>query len=385
MRSPLRVLVLVALAVALLPAARAGAATPGDCQEGTFASGALWRFCKPAQGWNGQLIIYAHGYVRPGQPLDFQNQTLPGGPDLAVLAQTLGYAFATTSYRQNGLAILEGMDDVADLVAAAPIALGAMPQRTYLIGVSEGGLVATLLAERSPQQFDGVLAACAPIGDFRRQIDYFGDFRVLFDYFFPGVIPPSPISVPQSVIDAWEAQGGGAAQVAAALSSNQAQAAQLLSTAAASIGSPITAANALDGTLGVLSYNIYSTNDAAAKLGGNPYDNNGRMYAGSSNDAKLNQNVPRFDAAQAALDRLAQYQTSGDSAIPLVTIHTTGDEIVPFWHEALYRAKAQAAGRRPTQIAIERAGHCNFTPNELLAAFGLVVRPNRAYLPLAIR
>ena len=33
------------------------------------------------------------------------------------------------------------------------------------------------------------LALCGPVGDFAGQIDYLGDFRVLFDYFFPGVIP----------------------------------------------------------------------------------------------------------------------------------------------------------------------------------------------------
>jgi hypothetical protein len=32
----------------------------------------------------------------------------------------LGYAFATTTYRQNGLAILEGVDDIRELVAAFP-------------------------------------------------------------------------------------------------------------------------------------------------------------------------------------------------------------------------------------------------------------------------
>ena len=70
------------------------------------------------------------------------------------------------------------------------------PLRTYVSAVSEGGLVAALLAERSPDVFFGALAACGPIGSFNAQIDYIGNFRVLFDYFFPGVIPGSAIDDP---------------------------------------------------------------------------------------------------------------------------------------------------------------------------------------------
>ena len=39
--------------------------------------------------------------------------------------------------------------------------------------------------------FSSALAACAPIGSFRQQVNYLGDFRVLFDYYFPGVLPGS--------------------------------------------------------------------------------------------------------------------------------------------------------------------------------------------------
>ncbi|MEZ5286912.1 MAG: hypothetical protein R2712_19320 [Vicinamibacterales bacterium] len=66
------------------------------------------------------------------------------------------------------------------------------PTRTHVAGVSEGGLVATLLAERAPETFSSAMAACGPIGNFRLQINYLGDFRVLFDYFFPGCCPAHP-------------------------------------------------------------------------------------------------------------------------------------------------------------------------------------------------
>ncbi len=53
---------------------------------------------------------------------------------LPLLVQSLGYAFATTSYRQNGLAILEGLGDVQELVTAFSDVY--RPTRTHIAGVS---------------------------------------------------------------------------------------------------------------------------------------------------------------------------------------------------------------------------------------------------------
>jgi len=153
-------------------------AVPAPCTDGTLPSGALSRICVPSAGWNGALVVFAHGYVSavPPEPIAFHNLMLPDGTDVPTLVQLLGYTFATTSYRQNGLAILEGVEDTRELVFAFGADYGA-PKKTYLMGVSEGGLVATLLAEQSPDLFTSALAACGPIGSFKWQIDYFGDFN----------------------------------------------------------------------------------------------------------------------------------------------------------------------------------------------------------------
>ena len=47
----------------------AQAATPGACVDGTLPSLALSRICVPASGWNGALLVYAHGYVAPTLPV----------------------------------------------------------------------------------------------------------------------------------------------------------------------------------------------------------------------------------------------------------------------------------------------------------------------------
>jgi LysM repeat protein len=94
------------------------------------------------------------------------------------------------------------------------------------------------------------------------------------------------------------------------------------------------------------------------------------VYSGSTNDSLLNEKVARFGADSAALERLGAYETSGQVMLPLVTLHTTGDDIVPFWQEQRYLAKEQASGKSSvTAVPIDRYGHCNFSGTEMLGAF----------------
>src|SRR5256885_305435 len=102
--------VLLSSGIVAAPAGAHAAPTPGPCQDGTLPSGALSRICIPSTGWNGDLVVWAHGYVDATQPITFYHLDLPGGLYLPALVQSLGYAFATTSYRKNGLAVLEGVD-----------------------------------------------------------------------------------------------------------------------------------------------------------------------------------------------------------------------------------------------------------------------------------
>jgi hypothetical protein len=347
--------------------ARPVGAVPGACTDGVLPHGALSRICIPASGWNGDLVVWAHGYTAFNQPLDFQNLTLSDGTYLPNLVQSLGYAFATTSYRQNGLAILEGVDDIGELVAAFP----PVPRRTYLTGASEGGIVTALAIERHPNLYSGGLAACGPIGSFRQQIDYWGDFRVLFNYFFPGVVPGDPTGVPPDVISNWETVYVPA--IKNALSQNPGKLNQLLNTSKAPFDL-LNPATKVTTVLDLMWYAVFATNDGVQKLGGVPFSNTGRWYWGSSNDLLLNLRVQRIRATPAALTAMQAYETSGALSRPLVTLHTTGDDVIPFWHELLYVGKSRPTGAGSlTPVPIFRYGHCNFTSTEVLAAFGLLV------------
>lgn len=343
---------------------------PGPCVEGVLPAGALSMVCVPDSGWNGSLLVWAHGYTAFNEPLDFQNLELPDGSYLPELVQDLGFAFATTSYRQNGLAILEGADDVRELVAHFHDAVGE-PTHTYMTGASEGGIITTLLAEQSPELFSGGLALCGPTGNFQWQLNYFGDFRILFDHYFPGIIPGDAVEIPAQVIE--DFNDVYVPLIEASVAARPVAAIQALRAGNAA-HDPNDMSTVENSVVSLLWYNVFATNDGVEKLGGSPFSNRLRWYRRTLNDLQLNRSVPRFIADDVARNNVQPYQTNGNLTIPLVVSHTIGDEIIPIWHALVYRAKANPTGAgRLTMLPINRYGHCEFTTNEVLGAFALLV------------
>ena len=367
----------------------AGAAEPlSTCEpDGVQQSGAIYRICMPSPSrWNGDLVIFAHGYVAFNEPFGIPEDQVcsSDGLCLPTLINALGYAFATTSYSENGLAVLPGVQDVVDLVDVFADTHGA-PGHVFLTGASEGGIVTALAIEQYPDVFDGGLAACGPIGDWHKQIAYFGDFRVLFEYFFPGILPPSVTDVPMELIDDWDDVWENTVKPVVFDPMNQDKLAQLLKTAKTPFDKNDPATIELS-VHDALWYWVFATNDAAGKLGGQPFDNVGRRYRGSHNDSALNAAVIRVAADQAAVDEIeANYQTTGDLEVPLVTLHTTKDQQVPYMHEPLYNMKVRDAGDTAlhTNIPVYRYGHCNFKPFDVIRAFSVLV--NKATgMPVAV-
>jgi pimeloyl-ACP methyl ester carboxylesterase len=342
-----------------------GQAPVAGCSDGVLEHGALYRVCFPGT-WNGDLVLYAHGYVAPHRELVLPEDQV-GGQSVSGTVTGMGYAFATTSYRANGLIAPEAVDDLIELVDTVERRYRPDPARAVIVGFSEGGLVATLAVERHPERFDGALAGCGPIGNFRAQLDYIDDFRVVFDYLFPGVIPGSAVEIPQTVRDRWDEIYTPA--IVVALAADFDAALELLNVT----GAPV-AGNDLrsvaETTIGILWYNVFGTEDAQQRLGGQPFDNSNRVYTGSSDDTALNAGIARFSADPAALAALARFETSGNLSVPLVNLHTTGDPIVPFDQLTLYGAKVSQAGASPllTQTTLHRHGHCTFQAPEVLGA-----------------
>ncbi len=348
------------LAAALIFMALPAQAAP-TCRDRVQPSGALYRTCFP-DTWNGRLVVYAHGYVDPFEPIQIPVES----PFVEALFTDLGYAYTTTSYRVNGLAVTQGVEDLQQLIRLFEQSYGT-PVQTYLTGISEGGLIATLTTEQAPTLIDGTLAMCGPIGDFKKQIDYQGDFFVVFDYFFPGLVPGSVAGVPQILIDNWDAYYENIVQPVVFDPANADKLAQLLNV------TKVPTTNAEESVALLLWFNVFANNDAKAKLGGQGFSNIDRVYRGSNNDTLLNQRIQRVRANPQALAEIQRnYETRGTATVPLVTLHTTQDPLVPFWHEALYGQKA--VGVDLTTNPIARYGHCLFSPNEILEAFDVLVQ-----------
>lgn len=349
--------------------------------QGTLPSGAVFLISMPAV-WNGDLVVYAHGYVAFNEPLKLPDDELEG-ISISKTVNDLNYAYATTSYRSNGLVIPWAVQDLLELVTEFKKTW--QPRHIFLVGASEGALIATLTVEQYPKVFDGGMPASGPVGDFRKQIDYLGDFRVVFDYFFPSVLKDPtgtrlPFVVPKAVATQanWDTWYKPRIEAAVANPSNSHAVEQLLRVTDAAVdpGDPSTAVK----TAGdILWYNFFASKDAEEKLGGQPFDNTKRFYSGSDNDWKLNfgaGHVQRMAATGNALNNIrALYQTSGKLQRPLVTMHTTLDQVVPYWHEPLYSFKVLLKGSflYRTNIPIVRYGHGSFKLSEVLVGFAVLV------------
>ena len=351
------------------------ATTDSTCQDGIQPSGAAYRICLPdaPRPWNGQLVLFAHGYVDPTQPVGLPEDQLsiPGFGPVADIVTGQGYAFAATSYRRNGLAIQEGIDDILELIGIVERTVG-VPRRVLLIGVSEGGAITALAVERHPEYIDGGLALCGPYGDFQRQVDHFSEFRAVFDYFFPGVMPPTPIDIPAELLTTWSSSFySETVRPVLRDPANAISITQVLSVTLAPVDPAVPATT--EATFeNILWYNVFSTNDGKMQLGGNPFENFTTHYTGSLDDTALNLGVFRAVATPAARAVISDYyQTTGILTVPLITMHTTSDPVVPYAQAELYGQKVAEQGSSAfyRHYPIPRYGHCAFNPLELLSAF----------------
>jgi pimeloyl-ACP methyl ester carboxylesterase len=370
---------LCAAAFLLLTCLAASALAQAACgPDGIQASGSKFRICMPpADQYNGSLVIWAHGFQDAGTPVSIpEDQLCIGGFCIPELVNALGFGFATNSYSKTGLAVLQGKADIRDLVDIYT-ALKGRPHRVYLVGASEGGIITALSVEQNPDVFSAGLAACGPIGSFPYQLLYFGDARATFQYFFPGVIPGDPFNPPDTLVQFWSQYYDALVKPVVMAPANR----HLLDQWVAVANLPYDAGNYLAtvevSVQDVLRYSVVNLKDAAATLGGFPYDNRTRWYTGSDNDLLLNGGVIRVAADAAAVTAMTtSYETTGRLQRPLVTLHTLRDQQVPFLHEQLYDWKTLLAGTwltRHVNIPIDRFEHCNFTPDEMLFAFILML------------
>ena len=346
--------------------------------DGLQSSGSIYRICMPLpQDYNGSVVIWAHGFQDAGTPIQIpEDQLNLDGFSLPEIVNGLGFGFATNSYSKTGLAVRQGMEDILDLVDLYAAEQGT-PDNVYLTGASEGGIITALLIEQNPHVFKGGLSMCGPIGDFPLQINYFGDARVTFEVFFPGLIPGDQLDPPRVLRDNWTDYYETVVKPTILAPANR----SLLNQWVAVATLPFDAGNYLEtaevSAHDVLRYAVVNLQDAAETLGGFPFDNTNRWYSGSSHDLLLNLIVRRSAADPAAiLEMETFYNTTGELQIPLITLHTLLDQQIPFLQELIYIARTFEVGTLPSHhypLAVDRYGHCNFTAVEVVVAFALVL------------
>jgi pimeloyl-ACP methyl ester carboxylesterase len=359
---------------------------PEGCQEyalpskdSRYPENQLALTCIP-KNWNGQLVVYAHGYVPVQEPLalPIDELVLPDGQTLPGILLSLGFAFATSSYHKNGYAIEQGGKDLNHLVAHFKKIAPGPVQEVYLVGGSEGGLIATMLLELHPETYHGGLSLCGPVGGTPYQIKYLGDFRVIFDYFFPLTFPFDAADVPSDAYLNWDSVYVPA--ITKAVNSHKNATNQLFKVTYAARDPLDPKTSAVTSALDVLFFSIWGSNDLIEVAGGQPYGNQSTWYHGSTNDFALNSGVERVQPSSVASDYIEQfYQPSGLLQRPLVTLHTTLDDVVPFRHELIYLTRVSDAGHSQflTILPVPRYGHCVFTEQEILGAFALLIMKSR--------
>jgi pimeloyl-ACP methyl ester carboxylesterase len=332
--------------------------------EGATGPGSLYKLFYPAL-WNGDLVIYSHGYVAPGEPI-----ALPDVDPLPDILTGYGYGVAYSSFSDNGYAIKDAVQRTRQLRGVFASQFG-MPNRTYLVGHSEGAIIALMLAEKNPRLFDGALPMCGLVGGGPLQVEYLLNLRVLFDFYFPGVIPGTPFDIPPGL----DFETDVVPDVTLAIATHPLRAIDMAGVDQIDI-QWTSLAELIESILAGLYYNVVGTEDLLGRTHGRfMAGNTNTEYTGSSDDELLNAGVQRYEATPDAANYLKHwYQPSGKLSIPVVTLHTTRDGAVPLFHEAAYEDLVSAAGRSDMllQRSVDAFGHCAFgIPDQVGAFFAL--------------
>lgn len=368
-----------------------------EIEPGTFVGelgGAKWQISLPNPIiWNSlpkrYLLFYAHGIV---DPVPYEDIKLPddniGGRSVEDILRDRGFGYASTSYRDNGLVVLEAVEDMKKLADLTQLFFRVHPDYSapdimFIGGPSEGGLVTVKTIEKYGYLFDGAISICGPIGNFQDQLQYNGDFHVLFNYFFGAELSSYGVDlgnprdgVHPDIMNAWKF-GGLKNLIILLMQTYPEKVPQLLITAKATVDmtDPVAMGTAV---LELLRFNIMMTNDVRNRMRGVPYNNKNTVYFGSLNDGLLNEKIQRIDERDynKVKSNIRKYETSGKLInLPLATIHTTGDYITPYWHEELYPLKIFPARNRylHKSIPVVNFGHCTITEGNIVEALTFLI------------
>src|SRR5215468_9543330 len=390
-----RIALIFALAALLLSAsAFAGVTT----HTGTLPDGATFLIEVPSP-WNGTLLLYSHGYVTPGSPNPARDV---GDPGTRAFLLANGFALAGSSYAHTGWAIHEALpDQIATLDTFN--ALVGTPTRVIAWGHSLGGIITAGLIQRFPNRFDGALPMCGVlsggVATWNQALDAAFAFKTLFNFGGPLQVvhitnPPANLALAESILASAQATPQGRARLAlvSALGDTPGWFTPLSPEPAATDYASQEANQFAWGSQVTFPFAFAFRAELEARAGGNPSWNTGVNYlADLAKSADFSEVVALYRAAGLSLTKdlltlnsaprvkaspnaaaylVKNISFNGRIAVPVLTMHTTGDGLVVPENEQAYRSAVGRAGRASLlrQVFVHRAGHCAFTPAETVTA-----------------
>ncbi len=319
--------------------------------------GAPFRIAIP-QNWNGDLVLYLHGY----EPRGRERQAQMAGGRMEDWALARGYAMAQSAYSTQGWAVAEALVD-NERLRQHFIALHGEPDRTLLIGHSMGGHLVLASMERHPQAYDGGLSLC---GANSPAAELFADGLVpplvAFDHFFPGAMglargglsdPDSPHAVDPEALEL-------------SLQGDEAKARAL----AERFGI------LREDLAGALMFRYFILRELMQRAGGFPVDTREVVYSGMDDDAVFNASVRRHAGDPAAMAyAAANARLLGTPRAPVVLLSNAYDPTVPAAFSSRYVALAKATGNadKVTELPSVGHGHCAFDSADVDQAFDVLL------------
>lgn len=321
--------------------------------------GGLYRIEIP-DDWNGDLVLYAHGYRGSGGANGAVLRV--GNSPIREHMIGDGYAWAASSYRCNGYVPGHGLEDTLLLVDLfTELNGGEEPELVYLTGTSMGGHVTLLGMHEYPTTFAGGLSMC-PAGpalfDFTAAVGAAAEVITGIE-FTPGETGAQRAQMLEVLGDApnYTAEGRRLASVQVAIS-----------------GGP--RPFAMEGLESRFASNISgSVAGGGGRLDTHWFDYDLEPGLGTTAET-LNAQARRLTGDPAVRGPeggpYEEYRSfDGEIERPVLTMHGTGDLFVPIFLQRILKEAVDTAGT--SELLVQRIyripGHCGFSQAEMTRAF----------------
>lgn len=334
-------------------------------------NGAGYRIEVP-DNWNGDLVLYAHGFRGTGLELTVSN------PRIRAFLIAHGYAWAASSYSKNGYDVKQGVKDTHALGELFNGLVGH-PRRTYISGHSMGGHITGVAIEQYPGAYAGALPMCGVMGD-NELFDYFLDFnlvaqalaRVEAQFPFPAdyqtaVVPGVKAALGSPYPFILNDEGKSLRGVTQNISGGPRPD---FATSFAVWGNFLFTVGVTGGDIGVAPGNVQDNSEMVYQIDSDP-------------DLSEAENALNASVLRVMQDPQGRHPNglgnippiSGRLPIPVLSLHTIGDLFVPFSMEQIYarRVAAQGLADRLLVRAIRDHNHCGFAVQEEEHAFADLV------------